>query len=173
MSSLQAIAMGLVVVALDTLGTVDLLPDALGWLLVIYGVWRLALPERNLLLVLAAVAGVISSAVWLPGSAEALREADVALRWASSIPDLAFVFVLARGLLRAARSMDPPDDKLAWRFLAATWAAVLVALLPPIADAADSDGLLQGADAAFVCLWLWLIWNLFAAHARPYAQPRS
>ena len=48
MTPLQRIAMGLVIVVLDTQTPWDLLPDVLGWLLVLAGVTVLPVPDRHL-----------------------------------------------------------------------------------------------------------------------------
>lgn len=171
MTPLQKVAMGLVIVAIDTLGTVDLLPDVIGWVMVVWGLSSIRLPQRSTLLASAAVCGVVSLALWFPQSREALADAELALKWASSLPDLLFILLLARALGTAAR--ETGDAKFAGRFGVIMWATLVVTALPPIADAADSDTVLGYADAAFVLLWLWLIWNLFAAHAKPYAAART
>lgn len=171
MTPLQRVAMGLVIVALDTLSGFDLLPDPIGWALVLWGVAALPLPERGGLLGAAAVAGLVSAVLWLPMVQEPLREAELALRWAASLPELLFVFLLARAVGAAAGRQQPPDRKFAGRFGTLIWAVVIVAALPPVADAADSDQLITAGQVGFQLLWLWLIWNLFAAHARDYVRP--
>lgn len=171
MTPLQKIAMGLVIVALDTLGTYDLLPDFIGWLLVLWGLASLPLPERGRLTAVAAIAGAVSLALWFPQVKDQLADAELSLKWATSLPDLAFIFLTCRALERAARSATPRDVKFVSRFGITAWATVVIAVLPPIAYAADSDTVLGYADVSFVLLWLWLIWNLFAAHDRDYAKP--
>jgi len=161
--------MGFVIVAADTLGGYDLLPDWVGWGLVLWGVAALPVPERPTLLTAGALAAAVSVLLWFPQVHEPLREAELSLRWAASLPDLLFVFLLSRALVQAAQATDPPDRKFAGRFGVALWATVLVAVLPVLGNAADSADLIAGADVGFVLLWLWLIWNLFAAHNRPYA----
>ena len=56
--------MGLVVVVLDTLGGHDLLPDPLGWLLVLWGLTAFPESERRAPLLAAVVAGLVSLAVY-------------------------------------------------------------------------------------------------------------
>ncbi|MBD8871033.1 hypothetical protein [Nocardioides donggukensis] len=171
MTPLQKIAMGLVIVALDTLGGYDALPDFLGWALVLWGLATLPTPARGTLQATAAVAGAVSLVLWFPQVHQPLRDAEVSLRWAASLPDLLFVLLLCRALATRAREADPTDRRFAARFGVLAWAAVVVAALPAIADAAGSDGLLVAAEVGFVVLWLWLVWNLFAAHGREYARP--
>lgn len=161
--------MGLVIVAVDTLGTVDVLPDFIGWAMVIWGLTSIRLPERTTLLTSATACAVVSLAVWFPQAREHLEDAELALKWAISLPDLLFIFLAARALANAAR--EGTDRKFDGRFAIIMWATCIVAALPPVADAADSSTLLGYADLAFVLLWIWFIWNLFAAHARPYAAP--
>lgn len=169
MTPLQKMAMGLVVVAIDSLSRYDTLPDPIGWALVLWGLASLRLPQRTSLLYAAGLAGAVSLAMWFPQVHEPVGDAELSLRWATSLPDLLFVFLLGRALGTAAGRQNPPDRKFTGRFGVTQWAVVVVAVLPPIADAAGSDGLLAGAEIGFVLLWLWLIWNLFAAHNRPYA----
>lgn len=171
MTPLQKVAMGLVVVAVDTLGTVDTLPDFVGWAMVLWGLASIRLPERSTLLVSAAVCGLVSLAVWFPQSRDHLENAELALKWAISLPDLLFIFLIARSLANAAK--EATDRKFAGRFGVIMWVTCVVTALPPIADAADSDPLLGYADVAFVLLWVWLIWNLFATHAKSYALARD
>ncbi len=171
MTPLQKVAMGLVIVALDTLGRYDLLPDVIGWGLVVWGLGSLRLPERSTLLAIASVCGLVSLAVWFPQVNEPVHDAELALKWALSLPDLLFIFLFSRSLSSAAAGTG--DRKFAGRFGVIGWLACIVAALPPIADAADSTTMLGYADVSFVLLWIWLIWNLFAAHATPYAAARD
>lgn len=168
MTPLQRVAMGLVVVAVDTLEGYDLLPDWIGWALVAWGVAALALRERTALLTAVGLAAVVSLALWLPAVHERLAEQPLSLRWAASLPELAFAVLLGRALAAAAGRAAPPDRRFAGRFGLASWLAVAVAAVPPVATAAGSRDALAAADVAFIVLWLWLIWNLFAAHARPW-----
>lgn len=162
-------AMGLVIVAIDSLSRYDTLPDPLGWALVIWGLVSLPLHQRRSLIYAAGLAGVVSLAMWFPQVHEQVHDAEMSLRWATSLPDLLFILLLARALGGAAGRQQPPDRKFAGRFGMTLWAVVVVAALPPVADAAGSDRMLECAEIGFVLLWLWLIWNLFAAHNRPYA----
>ncbi|HSP60962.1 MAG TPA: hypothetical protein VLO09_07865, partial [Ornithinimicrobium sp.] len=111
MRPLQSIAMGLVVIVLDTLGRVDALPDPLGWVLVLLGVRGLPrdLPHRRPLLVLALLAGTVSVPLWMPGLADRLYDTHPSLLWAANLPQLGFAGVLCLGLAkRAAAAGDTP-----------------------------------------------------------------
>lgn len=173
MTPLQRIAMGAVLIALDTSSGYDLYPDPLGWLLVLWGAWALALPERPTLVTSAWVALGVSAAMWFPSVQDAVADEGLALVWAAGLPDLVFVVLLARALVANARRQDPTDRAVAGRFGVALWAAVLAAVLVPVGDAAGSDELVSAGDAAFVLLWIWLVWNLFAMHARPWLAARQ
>ncbi|MDT0202454.1 hypothetical protein [Nocardioides sp. AE5] len=175
MTPLQKMGMGLVIVALDTLGgdgigAWDLLPDFIGWAMVAWGLASLTLPQRNQLLGLAALAGVVSLVFWFPAMQDRLRGAELSLKWAASLPDLAFVIATAIAFKAAARTSG--DRKFFARFGFTLWFAIAIAALPAIASAAESETLLEYAELGFVLLWLWLIWNLFAAHARKWAAAR-
>lgn len=168
MTPLQAIAMGLVFVALDTLGRFDLLPDPVGWALVLWGVAALPLPERRVLIGSAGIALAVSAVLWVPAAKEWVGDAELALKWATSLPDLAFVMLLSRALVTAARRHQPVDRKVSGRFGVSLWGAVVVAAMVPVGSAAESDAVVEYAEVGFVLLWLYLIWNLFAVHARTW-----
>src|SRR3546814_14320687 len=109
MTPLQKMAMGLVVVALDTLGgegigAWDLLPDFIGWAMVAWGIVSLGIPQRTQLLSLDALAAVVSLVFWLPFMQTQLRDADLALKWAASLPDLPFVYPTALAFKAPARA---------------------------------------------------------------------
>ncbi len=76
MRPLQSIGLGLVLVVLDaSVGDpgLDLVPDPLGWVLVLLGVRRLParIGHRSLLQGVAAVAGLVSLVLWVPPLAAA------------------------------------------------------------------------------------------------------
>ena len=123
--------MGLVIVVLTARGHgFDLLPDPLGWLLVIAGVRRVpaALPRRDLVVGLATLAGVVSVPLWVPHVADRLYDTDPSLAWAATLPQLGFALMLAAGLATLA---DRAGDASAARWLRITRTAfVVVALLP-------------------------------------------
>jgi hypothetical protein len=128
---LQPVAMGLVIVVLTARAhSFDLLPDPLGWLLVIAGVRRVptALPRRGLVVGLAVLAGVVSVPLWVPQVADRLYDTDPSLAWAATLPQLGFAMLFAAGLaVLAHRAGDSGAAR--WLRIARTAFAV-VALLP-------------------------------------------
>lgn len=124
MRALQAIGMGLLIVLLRA-GTPDLLPDPLGWLLILYGVRRLPpdLPHHRGVLVSGALAGAVSVPLWVPAAADRVLAADASLQWAVNLPQVLFVTLLATAL--GTRAGDCGDAAArGWWFLVATLAAV-------------------------------------------------
>lgn len=120
MRALQAIGMGLIVVLVRA-GSPDLLPDPLGWLLILHGVRRLPtdLPYRTGVIALGALALALSLPLWVPAVADRVLAADPSLQWAVNLPQLLFVILLATALgLRAAEHNDPAAR--GWWFLVAT-----------------------------------------------------
>lgn len=168
MSPLQKVAMGLVIVAVDSLSRYDTLPDPIGWAMVLWGLASLPVPQRRNLSYAAGLAAVVSLALWFPQVGEPVRDAELSLKWATSLPDLLFIFLIARAVAQQARAQRPPDRKFAGRFGVTSWVTLVVGALPAVADAAGSEEMLGYAEIGFVLLWLWLIWNLFAAHNRDY-----
>ncbi|MFS3127706.1 hypothetical protein ACLM5J_04800 [Nocardioides sp. Bht2] len=172
MAPLQAMAMGLILIALDSQSRYDLFPDPLGWLLVLWGVMKLPLPERPTLLTATGLALATACVLFVPAAEEAIGEAGLSMIWAVQLPDLAFVVLLCRALIAAARRQKPVDRTVAGRFGVALTAAVVVIALVPIGSAAENDGLITAADGGFVLLWLWLVWNLFAVSGRSWLASR-
>lgn len=129
MRALQAIGIGLVIVGLRA-GEPDLLPDPIGWLLVLAGVRRLppGLSRRPALLVLALLALAASVPLWVPDLADRILAAEASLHWLFNLPQLGFVLVLASTLgQRADRAGD--GSARGWWYGVATGTALAV-LLP-------------------------------------------
>jgi hypothetical protein len=107
MLPLQAIAAGLILMVFDlNVGDpqIDLVPDPVGWAAMFYGAGRLPATwqHRRLLVGLAAVAGVISLFLWIPGFGASISAADESLLWALDLPASGFVGVLAYSMMTAA-----------------------------------------------------------------------
>ena len=112
--------MGLVIVLVRA-GSPDLLPDPLGWLLILYGVRRLPpdLPLRAGVLALGALALAVSVPLWIPEVADRVLESDRSLQWAVNLPQLLFVVTLATALGRQAGEHGDSAGR-GWWFLVAT-----------------------------------------------------
>lgn len=174
MTPLQRVAMGLVVVVVDTLGGYDLLPDVLGWALVLWGLAGLP-GDRSGLRYSAVVAALTSVVLYPPAVHERLADAGPSLQWAASLPDLVFALLLARALMRLAAPAGEPvrNRRLAGRMRLLVTVAGMLAVAPVIVFAAGAEELLPAATLLVQLMWLWLVWNLFAFHARPWlnAEP--
>lgn len=168
MRPLQSIAMGLVVIVLDTLGRVDALPDPLGWVLVLLGVRGLPrdLPHRGPLLVLALLAGAVSIPLWLPGLADRLYDTHPSLLWAANLPQLGFAGVLCLGLAKQAATAGD-TSAAAWARTTLTGVAV-VAVLPVLVFGGGVASLEVPAYLGASLVLLLLIWLLFTWSARPW-----
>ncbi|WP_395660021.1 hypothetical protein [Nocardioides sp.] len=168
MKPLQAVGMGLVIVALGAkVNGYDLLADPLGWLLVLYGVRRLPrLPWGSTVPFLCVVALAVSVLLWFPAVPSALADADPSLEWAASLPEIAAVGALCFGLARLA---EEAGDRRARTWLrTACTLLVAVALVPVVVLSLRS-----GAVGAMLLLGLvtivLVIVLLFAYSARPWA----
>ena len=166
MKPLQSIAMGLLIVVLVAkLGAYDALADPLGWLLVLWGVRRLA--DHTMLLTLAVGALVVACAVWFPHTQELLERSDPSLRWAVNLPQVLFCVVLCRQLGELA---EAGNDRKARAWLRTTLVLnVVLAVAPVLAFAANADDLLESVYAAAGVVVLLLIVLLFAYARRPWA----
>lgn len=146
---LRSVVLGLVVVVLgaDVDGW-DLLADPLGWLLVLVGTRALPVRRRGLLLGSAALALLAAAVVWPPGVAEQVADTDDSLSWALSLPQSAYLLLLADGLRDAARRGGDPGLAAWWTSTTALAAAALV--LPVLV--LGGDLVVLGATTALVSL---------------------
>ena len=172
MRPLQSVAMGLVVVALTArAGGFDLLPDPLGWFLVVLGLQQLpAGADRRLALRLVVLALAVSAVLWLPATGSWLDERDAALRWAANLPQAVALTWLAWMLARRAA----PTDARAGRWLRA--AAVLLAVAAVLPVLVLGGGLFSLEPATYVVAALAvlvLVTLLFTCAARPWAEPAA
>lgn len=108
MKPLVLVALGLVVVALySRAGSFDLLPDPVGWALVLGGVALLGrgreLAQRSALWVLGVAALLASAVLWWPDVHDWFADADPSLGWAIDLPSLAFCGLLCHALSVRAR----------------------------------------------------------------------
>jgi len=169
MRALQAIGMGLLIVLVRA-GTPDLLPDPLGWLLILYGVRRLPtdLPQRTGVLVSGVLAGAVSVPLWVPPLAERVLAADESLQWAVNLPQVAFVTLLATGL--GMRAGDRGDSAArGWWFLVATLSA-LAGLAPVLVFGGGVDALEMPAVVVAGAVLLTAIILCFVHASRPWAD---
>jgi hypothetical protein len=109
MKPLYGIALGLVIIGLYAKsGDFDLLPDPLGWVLVLVGlkvlVSRVDLPYAGLLWTLGPLALVASTALTVPSVREWFEDGEPALAWAVDVPALAFCGLLCSALVPGARA---------------------------------------------------------------------
>jgi hypothetical protein len=168
---LQAIGMGLVIVALAArAGGVDLLPDPVGWGLVLYGVDRLAvLPRRSAVAAVVTVALAVSVVLWLPGVDGWLADQDDSLLWAASLPQVAAVAVLTAALGAVAGGAGDRGAArwLRWARTLTIVAGVLPVLVLATGTASVGVMLLVGLVALVLAIVL-----AFRYSGRPWAAPR-
>lgn len=166
MKPLQSVAMGLVVVVLVAkFGGYDALADPLGWLLVLWGVRRIA--DRAALLTLAGGALLVACVVWFPATQDLLDDGDPSLRWAINLPQVLFCVLLCRQLSELA---GDADDTRARAWLRSTMLFNgLLAVAPVLVFAASADDLMDSVYAAAGGVVLLLIVLLFAYANRPWA----
>ena len=170
MKPLQSIAMGLVIIALAArVHGYDVLPDPVGWLLVLLGARRLPrdLAWGGTVRGLAALAAVLSVLLWFPGVVNALEDTDESLLWAATLPQLAFVATLTTGLARAAKEHE---DRTAASWLRTASTLTVVAALVPIAVyGAGQRALLVPTLVLATFVLVLVIWLLFSYASRPWA----
>lgn len=166
MKPLQSVAMGLVIVVLVAkFDGYDALADPVGWLLVIWGVRRMA--DSSSLLTLALGALLVAGAVWFPATQDLLDRSDPSLRWAVNLPQVLFFVLLCRQLAALAGGAG---DQSARAWLRTTMLLnVVLAVAPVLVFAASADDLMTSVHTAAAGVVLLLIVLLFAHAGRPWA----
>jgi len=156
MTSLQKIAMGLVLTLVDAvIGGYDAVPDVLGWALVVAGLVELR--DRinvSTLIPLALVAGLVSLVGLRPSLTEDLPESA---GWLLSLPQVLFSYLLCTEV--AVLVQDP----LARRFRGLRWAFVVVGVGPVLLYGGGVDVLLVPLALLAVAAGIYLVWLLFRA----------
>ncbi|MFC6287051.1 hypothetical protein ACFP3Q_17325 [Nocardioides sp. GCM10027113] len=172
MRPLQSIAMGLVVIGLRAdLAGYDLLPDPLGWVLVLAGVAAVTLPaaRRTALLATALLAALVSVPLWLPGAVDRLDVVHPSLVWAANLPQLGFTVLLC---LTLANEAAESGDRHAVAWLRTTASIfVVVALLPVVVFGGGVASLEVPSYLAATLALLLLVWLLFTYARRPWVVP--
>lgn len=171
MKPLQAVAMGLVIVALSArINGYDVLADPLGWLLVVRGVTQLprSLPWWDTTSLLAGLALLVSVPLWLPGVVDALADTDDSLTWAVNLPQIAFVATLCAALARVAG--EAGDRRSASWLKTGSTLTIAAGVLPIIVYTVEPSLLLPLLLLATVALVLVIV-LLFRYHARPWVLP--
>lgn len=171
MKPLQAVAMGLVVVLLTaSVHGYDVLPDPIGWGLVLGGLVTLPVVQRQLLRTLATVSLVVSVLIWFPPVRDALNVTDPSLAWAAGIPEVVTLIVLAHALAQAAGAAS---DQSARRWFKTTRTLlVIVLLIPPVVLGAGLDASVPVASVFSSLTLLLMILLLFFHAGRPWAVAR-
>jgi hypothetical protein len=182
---LQKIAMGLVIVLLPAYfpahphpswKVYDALPDPLGWVLVVAGVWALASAsdlELTTVKWLAVAALVVSVPLWLPQVNHLLvpkynPDAQVSFQWFLSLPQSLFGLALARNIGRNAELRRPRDSYVAGRFGVLTWGYAALVVLPIVAYGGDVDGLVNPTLVLIGLVNIAMIFYLFMANRRTF-----
>lgn len=156
MTPLQGIAMGLVIVLVDPdYSGYDGLPDAVGWLLVIWGVVRLRpmLGQVAGLVALAVLCLVVSTVTYPP---EVTSRLDASAGWALSLPQLAFSVALATALA-------PRAGRLEGRLKVTRGAFVVLAVAPAVVIGGGLDALRTPLAVAAVAANVYFVYLLFVA----------
>jgi hypothetical protein len=165
---LQWIGMGLVIVALTAPAHgFDLLPDPIGWVLVVVGLRALPVPQRGTLLGVGVLALVVSCALWIPSVPTHIDDVDPSLTWAANLPQLVTTILIAHALSQQALL---GGDGRARRWLrTARDVLVVVTVLPALVFGGGLDSLVGTTYAVATLALVLLIWLLFSYASRPWA----
>jgi hypothetical protein len=168
--TLQAVAMGLVIVLLTAaVNGYDLLADPVGWLLVLVGLSALPVPQRGALQGLATLSLLVSVVLWFPGVRDALNVTDLALAWAAGLPELVTLIVLAHALAQAA--LLAADRSAATWLRTARTLLIVVAVLPAVVLGGGFDSWDDALGLVGSLVLLLVVVLLFRYAGRPWTQP--
>lgn len=176
MSPLQKIAMGMVIVIgsaqfppnpSPSWARYDALPDPIGWILVLLGVFALVRAEDRFASSrwLAGVAAVVSVPMWFP---QVQHRLDPSGAWFASLPQIAFCLFLAREISMAAPLSDPPDSYVAKRFGLLVWGFAVIAVLPVIAFGGQVPQLRSTTLLLSTLVNVAFVYFLFRVHRREW-----
>ena len=166
MTPLQKIAMGLLLVLLDVpFAGYDAVPDLAGWILVVLGLigLRARLANTDTLLWLAAIAAIVSGALFLPEVNQQLPEST---EWLLSLPQLAFSVLLCNAV---AGLSEDEDRRTSGRLRLLRWLFVALAVLPVALYGGGVKALEVPLAVLAVAANVYLIVLLFTVSRKAYA----
>ncbi|MET0997994.1 MAG: hypothetical protein ABWX73_04685 [Marmoricola sp.] len=176
MSPLQKIAMGMVIIIgsayfpadpSPSWERYDALPDPLGWVLVLLGVFALARTDDAFDSVrwLAVLAAVVSVPMWLP---QVHHQLDASGEWFASLPQLVFCLFLAREIGLLGASQSPRDLYVAKRFGLLVWGFALAGVLPVLAIGGNVSQLESPTLVLSSLVSVAFVYFLFRVHRREW-----
>lgn len=171
---LRQIAVGLLLVAAAVrVAGVDVLPDPLGWLLVLGAAQRLGgdADTRGRVVAAAGVALLVSLPLVVPALARAVADADPSIAWVVSLPQVAFLLLLARHLTASAAATGAEDAAAWWRWVRT--GAILMAVLPPLAFPTGSPAAIGGTLLVGLVVLVLTIVLLWAHGTRPWTVEQA
>lgn len=174
MKPLQAIALGLVLLALGPTdadpGTFDPLPDPLGWVLVLIGLYGLrgALDDRRLpvLRFLGVLALGLSIALVVPDVARWFAD-DPSLGWSADIPRFGFLALLCHELSQSA--LKAKHTAGASTFSMSALILIFVLAAPPLAFGAGWEAIGPAGETAAQVVQIALVVLCFVFAGREWA----
>ena len=158
--------MGLLIVLLDvSVNGYDMVPDALGWVLVFTGVLQLraALDNAGTLLALAALAGAVSVALFFPAVLDAVPASG---QWLLSLPEVAFSIVLCGSV---ARLVEHDEPTVASRMRGLRWFFVALAFAPALVYGGRVAALVLPIAVVAVAANVYLVYLVFKVSRKEYA----
>lgn len=159
--------MGLVIVVVDAdLRGFDAIPDVLGWVLVILGLFdlRTRLDSFAALRMLAAIAGVVSAVIFWP---TVIDTAPESAGWLLSLPQIAFCVILCGSVSELGKPSDPSTGR---RFSFLRWVFIALAAGPVLLYGGGVDALRVPLAVVAVAANVYLIYLLFKVSKQPYAR---
>ncbi len=145
----------------------DALPNPLGWVLVVLGVFSLTKADERFASSrwLALIAAAVSVPMWFPQVAHRL---DASGEWFASLPQLVFCLFLAREIGLTGATRTPADGYVARRFGLLVWAFALAGVLPVLAIGGDVKQLEMPTLVISSVANIAFVYLLFRVHRREW-----
>lgn len=172
MLPLTSAAIGWILVALDfEVGRVDVVPDTVGWALVVLGLAALRGERRWVRAWYAAIAGLVVAAVTLVARlvvGDLGLGAAVTLALVGALVEIAAVYLLLTALVETYAGSGRADAEQRFRTLRRVSVGVLVIYL---VVALALPVLILPAALAMIGVYVWLIVELFGHSDDPEVRP--
>lgn len=145
----------------------DALPDPLGWVLLLLGVFALARTDNTFdsSRWLALLAAAVSVPMWFP---QVHHQLDGSGEWFASLPQLVFCLFLAREIGMLGARQSPPDGYVAKRFGLLVWGFALAGVLPVLAIGGDVTQLESPTLVLSALVNVTFVYFLFRVHRREW-----
>jgi glycerol uptake facilitator-like aquaporin len=146
----------------------DALPDPIGWVVVVWGLFSLAKITGDVLDTakwVGVLALLTSVPMWLP---QLNHQLNASGEWGASMPQTVCCLLTARGIGMLGARQTSRDQYVAKRFGLLSWGFGIMIVLPVLALGGGVKALENPTVAVSALINIVFIWFCFSVHRRPY-----